>query len=148
MRNIVLIGLGLLGLTACQTVQPPSYVAAARSVWLSPAVVARCGTVTWSDTSFIWSNGQLTNHNEWKAGIVRAVPTSDQKNIVLSGTSYRLVSTDSQNVPLDSTFTCTKTGEVLKVAYTFPGAGASAKIFLDVQNGALVGQWEAFLPPA
>ena len=95
----------------------------------------------------MWSGTQLTSYRHWKAGTLEAVSAANQ-NIVLDGSEYRLVSTVSQAAPLDSTFTCTKTGEVLKAAYTFSNAGASAKIFLDVQNGGLVGQWEAFLPPA
>jgi len=128
-------------------VNPPSFVASARSVSLIPAVVARCGTVTWSDASFVWSGTQLTSHRHWKAGTLEAVSAANQ-NIVLDGSGYRLVSTMVQAAPLDSAFTCTKTGEVLKAAYTFPTADASAKIFLDVQNGGLVGKWEEFLLPA
>lgn len=147
MRDFLLIGLGLLGLTACRPVQPPSFVASSRLVLLSPAVLARCETVSWSDASFVWSGNQLTSHSRWAAGQLQSVSAPNQ-NIVLDGNEYSLVSKVNQAASLDSTFTCTKTGEVLKAAYTFPNAVASAKILLDVQNGGLVGQWEAYLPPA
>lgn len=151
MKNILLLGLGLVSLTACHPFGPPKPAGPSLWVSLGPAVRERCETVRWSDSTWVWaSDTQLPGYSLWILNYESwgSVSDFDQKNIVLRGGNYRLINTAQPTVTLDSTFTCTKTGEVLKAAYTFPNTASSAQIILDVKDGHFTGQWEPVLPPA
>lgn len=115
-------------------------------------MLSRCETVSWSETALRWSadNQLAPGYSLWQYANGKWVqaPASalSGKNIVMGQATYRVVNNDVQFTVLNSTFTCTKTGETLKATYTFPAHSVTAVIVLEILNSQPVGRWDIVRP--
>jgi hypothetical protein len=133
-------------LTGCFQTSGPSVQAV--TVTVPAAVIAACGSVTWSDAAIPWKDDQ-TLGDFVALRFDGASPSDPSPDGLLAGRSLHLSKTGGYTVlntratrftSLESTLKCDKTGQSVTARADLTG-GRSAFTTLTVTNGQLAATW-------